>query len=152
MNKVIALSKLFFVCVCVFSICLMSINMQSMRLYSISFSHRLRQLHCRWGNMLAMDQGVVEEWLSEFKVLLFFACTCVYKKNTLKSTYPTTHKPTLSELIHYQGTALTQAWAITHTWLLLKLWLGQGVLIDVQTFLCECVRTNFLSPLRAVDF
>lgn len=34
----------------------------------IWLSCRLRRDHYRWGNMLAMDQGVVEEWLSEFKV------------------------------------------------------------------------------------
>lgn len=29
---------------------------------------RLRSPRTRWGKMLAMDQGVVEEWLSEYKV------------------------------------------------------------------------------------
>ena len=69
--------------------------------------------------MLAMDQGVVEEWLSEFKVLLFslflHACMHVCIQKVLKMTYPTTHKPTLSELIYYQRTVLTQAGALTDT-------------------------------------
>lgn len=40
-------------------------------------SCRLRRNHYKWGNMLAMDQGVVEEWLSEFKVCV---CFCPSKK------------------------------------------------------------------------
>lgn len=40
-------------------------------------SCRLRRDHYKWGNMLAMDQGVVEEWLSEFKVCV---CLCPSKK------------------------------------------------------------------------
>lgn len=40
--------------------------------------------------MLAMDQGVVEEWLSEFKVKLYFLCESVClgrKKKILKKPF-----------------------------------------------------------------
>ena len=35
--------------------------------------------------MLAMDQGVVEEWLSEFKVLLYCLCVRVRTQYAVRS-------------------------------------------------------------------
>lgn len=142
-----ALSKLWLcACVCVHkcSVYLLRVSHYAVCSYNISLSHRLKWLHCRWGNMLAMDQGLVEEWLSEFKVLLSNMCVCMSvcgcAKKILKSTYPWSACSAFSVACHSiprinlhslkysvlrELLAPTQGWALADSWPLLKLRLGR---------------------------